>query len=158
MARHKKIQAPEEDEPGLDISSLIDVCFLLLIYFLVTTQIVRKEQELSTTLPVPFFTRAPLEIAPMSILLEANGSVSIQNESGVIELLESNPEARQLPNLSKRLELYKSAADVTSQQALVKIRVEGDAVQQRVTDVLNALAGAKITEITFTDLLDSGST
>jgi hypothetical protein len=33
MARHKKIQAPEEDEPGLDISSLIDVCFLLLIYF-----------------------------------------------------------------------------------------------------------------------------
>ena len=51
MARHKKIQAPEEDEPGLDISSLIDVCFLLLIYFLVTTQIIKKEQELSTALP-----------------------------------------------------------------------------------------------------------
>ena len=27
------------DEPTLDISSLIDVCFLLLIYFLVTTTI-----------------------------------------------------------------------------------------------------------------------
>lgn len=154
MARHKKIQAPDEDEPGLDISSLIDVCFLLLIYFLVTTQIVKKEQELSTALPAVAPSDTPPDLAPMLILLEANGSVSIKNESGVVELIESNADARKLPNLSQRLELHKSAADVASQKALVQIRVDGDAVQQRVTDVLNALAGAKITEITFTDLLD----
>lgn len=154
MARHKHIQSPEEDEPGLDISSLIDVCFLLLIYFLVTTQIVKKEQELNTALPGFAYIDTPPEIAPMLILLEGNGSVSIQNESGLIELIESNADARELPNLSQRLELHKSASEVASQQALVQIRVEGDAVQQRVTDVLNALAGADITEITFTDLLD----
>ncbi|MFT6862056.1 MAG: biopolymer transport protein ExbD [Akkermansiaceae bacterium] len=154
MARHRKIQPPDEDEPGLDISSLIDVCFLLLIYFLVTTQIVKKEQELSTALPAVAPSETPPDLAPMLILLEANGSVSIKNESGVIELIESNADVRKLSNLSQRLELHKSAADVASQKALVQIRVDGDAVQQRVTDVLNALAGAKITEITFTDLLD----
>ena len=154
MARHKKIQPPDEDEPGLDISSLIDVCFLLLIYFLVTTQIIKKEQQLSTALPAVAPSETPPDLAPMLILLEANGSISIKNESGVIELIESNVDVRKLDNLSQRLDLHKSAADVTGKKALVQIRVDGDAVQQRVTDVLNSLAGAGITEITFTDLLD----
>ncbi|MDB4561038.1 biopolymer transporter ExbD, partial [Akkermansiaceae bacterium] len=112
MARHKKIQAPEEDEPGLDISSLIDVCFLLLIYFLVTTQIIKKEQELSTALPSTTPSETPPDLAPMLILLEANGNISIKNETGVIELLESDSDARKLPNLSARLDLHKSAADM----------------------------------------------
>lgn len=154
MARHKKMQAPEEDEPGLDISSLIDVCFLLLIYFLVTTQIVKKEQEMSTALPSTTPSETPPDLAPMLILLEANGNISIKNETGVVELIESDSDARKLPNLSERLKLHKDAADLSSSQALVQIRVDGDSPAQRVTDVLSALAGARITEITFTDLLD----
>ncbi|MCX8237803.1 MAG: biopolymer transporter ExbD [Akkermansiaceae bacterium] len=154
MSRHKKMQPPEEDEPALNISSLIDVCFLLLIYFIVTTQIVRKEQELSTSLPSVAPSETPPELAPMLILLEANGNISIKGESGVVELIESNSDARVLTNLSQRLDLHKSVADTSSSTALVQIRVDGDAVQQRVIDVLNALAGAEITEITFTDLLD----
>lgn len=151
MTRHQKIQSPEEDEPGLNISSLIDVCFLLLIYFLVTTQIVQKEQELSNALPSiqPEFSLA--EIAPLSLLLEANGRIFIQEESGLLELIESNLDARDLSQLSARLKLYRSSAEISQQAALVKISVEPETVQQRVTDVLNALTGADITEITFTD-------
>ncbi len=155
MARHKKMQAPEEDEPGLDISSLIDVCFLLLIYFLVTSQIVKKEQELSTSLPSTSPSETPPDLAPMLILLEGNGNISLKGETGVVELIESDSDARELTNLTPRLELHKSVADTSSQKALVQIRVAGDAVQQRVIDVLNALAGAGITEITFTDINDS---
>ena len=51
MARKKIAEALEDDEPGLDISSLIDVCFLLLIYFLVTTTIQPREQDLRMSLP-----------------------------------------------------------------------------------------------------------
>lgn len=154
MARHKKIQPPEEDEPGMDISSLIDVCFLLLIYFLVTTQIVQKEQELSTALPAVAPSDTPPDLAPLLILLEANGSVSIKNEGGVVELIESDASSRELTRLDKRLAVHKTAADMSSSKALVQIRVDGDAIQQRVTDLLNSLAGAQITDITFTDLLD----
>ncbi|MFT6242550.1 MAG: biopolymer transport protein ExbD [Akkermansiaceae bacterium] len=148
------MQPPEEDEPGLDISSLIDVCFLLLIYFLVTTTIVKKEQELSTTLPSTQPTDTPPDLAPMLILLEGNGNVSLKGESGIIELIESDSDARELPDLSQRLDLHRSVAETASQKALVQIRVDGDTVQQRVIDVLNALAGAEITEITFTDIND----
>ncbi|MEJ6579313.1 MAG: biopolymer transporter ExbD [Akkermansiaceae bacterium] len=154
MARHKKMQPPEEDEPGLDISSLIDVCFLLLIYFLVTTQIVKKEQELNTALPANTPSEALPKLSPMLILLEESGNVSVQGESGVPELLESDPDARLLPNLSQRLELYKSIAEQSETEALVQLKVDGKAVQQRVIDVLNALAKAGVTKITFTDLLD----
>lgn len=154
MARHKKMQPPEEDEPGLDISSLIDVCFLLLIYFLVTTQIVKKEQELNTALPANTPSKALPKLSPMLILLEESGNVSVQGESGVPELLESDPDARLLPNLSQRLELYKSIAEQSETEALVQLKVDGKAVQQRVIDVLNALAKAGISKITFTDLLD----
>lgn len=156
MARHKKTKPPEADEPGLDISSLIDVCFLLLIYFLVTSQIVKKEQELSTSLPSTTLSGTPPELAPMLILLEANGHISLQGESGNVELVESDPDVRELPVLGQRLDIHKSVADTASQKALVQIRVDGEAVQQRVIDVLNALAGAGITEITFTDFQDFG--
>lgn len=154
MARHKKIQPPEEDEPGLDISSLIDVCFLLLIYFLVTSQIVKKEQELNTALPAMAPSETSPKISPFLILLDENGNVSQQTESGSIELLESDSSVRLLPNLSQRLEIYKSIAEASESEALVQLKVDGRTVQQRVIDVLNALAKEGITKITFTDLLD----
>jgi biopolymer transport protein ExbD len=157
MARHKKLQAPENDEPGLDISSLIDVCFLLLIYFLVTTQIVKKEQELSTIIPSINPEGLQSHLAPMSIHLEANGHVSIKNESGLVELIETNPGLRELPSLLERLKLHKDAAQMTGEKPLVKISVDGDTLQQRVTDVFNALAGAEITEFTFADLNHPGA-
>lgn len=154
MARHKKMQPPELDEPGLDISSLIDVCFLLLIYFLVTSQIVKKEQELSTSLPATQPTSTPPDISPFLILLDENGNVSQQTEDGSVNLLDSDAGVRALPGLSSQLDLYKSVAETSGSEALVQLRVDGRTVQQRVIDVLNALAKAKITKITFTDLLD----
>jgi biopolymer transport protein ExbD len=148
------MQELELDEPGMDISSLIDVCFLLLIYFLVTTQIVRKEQELSTELPAVAPTDTPPTLSPLFIILEANGNISLKDETGQVELIESDPDSRELPSLAKRLSIHKGAADISGDKALVQIKVDGDAVQQRVTDILNALAGAKIKDITFTDLID----
>src|SRR6056297_2647958 len=109
MARHKKMKKMELDEPGMDISSLIDVCFLLLIYFLVTTQIVRKEQELSTALPAVAPSDTPPSLSPLFIMLEANGNISIKEETGQIDIVENNPDSRDLPNLAKRLSIHKGA-------------------------------------------------
>ena len=149
MARPKKTRPLESDEPALNISSLIDVCFLLLIYFIVTTQIVKKEQEISSNIPTPPHHTNPPEIAPLDLLIEANGHVSIKNETGLIELIESDHSMRELPNLSGRLRIYRSAALISGQNPVVKLEVHEDTKQQRVTDVLNALAGEKIDDITF---------
>ena len=154
MARHRRQEAPEQEEPALDISSLIDVCFLLLIYFLVTSTITPRESDLGMALPAnnPDPTLQP-EIDPMFIRIDANGLIS----SGVgssQQPLDADPNVRELPQLRAQLDLYASAARAANQQPLVQLYADGGASQQRVIDVLNALASVKINSVTFTDLVD----
>ena len=52
------------------------------------------------------------------------------------------------------LETYRDAALAVDQEALVQVYVEAEARQQRVIDVLNALAATGISKVTFTDLID----
>ena len=153
MARHKKMQRPEDDEPGLDISSLIDVCFLLLIYFLVTTQIVKKEQELDMAMPSSMPSDTPPTITPMLITLESNGVISIKTD-GPEEVVEQDPDIRTLPVLVERLEIFKTIADNAATKPIVQIKVDGESEQQRLIDILNALNRTEITTVTFTDILD----
>lgn len=64
MARHKKLEPIEDEDPKLDISSLIDVCFLLLIYFIVATSLI-QERKLDMSMPgsAPSDTAAQIEPA-----------------------------------------------------------------------------------------------
>lgn len=151
MTRRKRISLPKNDEPGLNISSLIDVCFLLLIYFIVTTQIVRKEQEITSSIPTMCPQRDISKIEPLRILIEANGRIAIKNETGLLEMVETNPDSRELPALSARLKLLKDISLMSGQQALVQVTAHDNTSHQRVIDVLNTIAGANITDITFTD-------
>lgn len=50
MARHKNIKTEEQEDPEMNISSMIDCCFLLLIYFLVATSLV-SEKKLDISIP-----------------------------------------------------------------------------------------------------------
>ena len=66
MSRHRR-RPVEEAEPVLDMSSLIDVSFLLLIYFLVTSTLDPKEADLGMKLPTTETSAAnPVEIDPDS--------------------------------------------------------------------------------------------
>jgi biopolymer transport protein ExbD len=154
MARHKKRQAYEDVPPSLDISSLIDVCFLLLIYFLVTSTLTPKETDLQMQLPakVQDSTKTP-DINPMFIRVDANGTIFVGTGSAQ-QILDSDPQDRNVPLLSSQLNLYASAARGADSVPLVQLYVDGNAVQQRVIDVLNALARVEISSVTFTDLVD----
>jgi biopolymer transport protein ExbD len=154
MARHRKYEAPEEEEPGLDISSLIDVCFLLLIYFLVTSTITPRESDLGMALPAnnPDPSLQP-ELDPIFIRIDANGLIST-GVGNSVQPLDSDVNVREVPLLRGQLDLYASAARAANQTPLVQVYAEGEASQQRVIDVLNALAAVNITSVTFTDLVD----
>jgi biopolymer transport protein ExbD len=154
MARHRRAEALEEDEPELDISSLIDICFLLLIYFLVTTTIKKKERDLDMALPSAAPSDQQPDIQPMFIKIDVNGSIYL-NSGAAQEILDTDTSSREVPQLTQRLEMYASAARAADSQPLVQLYVEGDAKQQRVVDVLNALAKEKIEKVTFTDLIDA---
>ncbi len=154
MAKHKKISAEPEDEPQLDISSLIDVCFLLLIYFLVTSTIIPRERDLLMALPTDKGER-PLTpaIPPMFIRVAENGAVFSGTGAGE-QALDTDASTRDLPLLSSQLHLYHDAARSAGDEAMVQLSVDASATQQRVIDVLNALGGEGIVSVTFTDLVD----
>ena len=154
MSRHKYSHAEAEAEPQLDISSLIDVCFLLLIYFLVTSTIQPREQDLAMALP-PDKGERPLSpaIPPMFIRVAEDGSVFSGIGAGE-QVLDTDASSRELPLLSSQLNLYHAAARSAGDEAMVQLYVDGLSQQQRVIDVLNALGGEGIKSVTFTDRID----
>lgn len=154
MARHKRHQVIEDLNPALDISSLIDVCFLLLIYFIVTSTIAPREQDLGLQLPGVGMSAEQPKIAPMLITISDTGTISATS-GGEPQTLDNDPGLRELPLLNAQLELYVSGVNAAGEKPLVQIFASPEATQQRVIDVLNALAGAKINAVTFTDLIDS---
>ncbi len=154
MARKKKADNLEEDAPDLDISSLIDVCFLLLIYFIVTTTIQPKERDLNMQLPAAAPSETPPVVAPMFIRVDKSGQIYI-NPGASQELVEQETDNRELSELRNRLKDYVATAKAGAQEPIVQIYADGEAQQQRIVDVLNCLAGAKISKVTFTDLVDN---
>jgi len=153
MARHKKRRPYEDDPPKLEISSLIDICFLLLIYFLVTSTLVPRETDLDMRLPAQVQSEAQPDIEPLFIRLDSNGTI-FTGTGAAQQVLDSNPDERGVPLLSAQLELYATAARGANSNPLVQIYADGNASQQRVIDVLNALAKVEISSVTFTDLID----
>lgn len=153
MARHKKIFLPSASEPQLEISSMVDICFLLLIYFLVSTTTVR-ERDLELRLPGENNSGPDIaHIESMFIKVDASGAVYSGTGSGE-RLLDMDSGNSDLPLLTSQLELYAEAARSAGDKPLVQIMVNNATRQQRVVDVLNALAGSNITAVTFTDILE----
>ena len=149
MSRRKHGVLTEEDEPELDISSLIDVCFLLLIYFMVTATIQPRESDLGLQLPTSSSASAPSDVDPILIEVQDDGSVVVNNTEQMD--MGAQGHTRELPLLHQRLETYKLGAEAGGSVAMVQVAVRGEAPQQSVIDVLNCLVGVDINRVTFTD-------
>ena len=151
MARHKPYPTERDDEPQIDLSSLIDVCFLLLIYFLVTSAIQVRETDLNLQTAGPPVDPTPTEIQPLFIRVASSGLISVGHGMGQ-QALDADPAVRELPLLGQALQLYQAASRSAMNRPLVQLWVGDGASQQRVVDVINALAEEEIDSIAFTDL------
>ena len=135
----------DEEDPELDISPLIDVAFLLLIYFLVTTTLQKSEADLSLTLPgIDKSDSKEVKIDQMLIKVDSSGSV-IVNE----EISDSDPNDRDLPNLTDRLKRYAASCVVANTEPQIIIECADEAEGQRFVDVLNVCAKAEIKNVSL---------
>lgn len=151
MSRISRRHAPKEAEPALDMSSLIDVSFLLLIYFLVTSTLDPKEADLGIALPTTESSAATkVEIDQMTIEINAEGHIIVQSE-----VLDTDPNDRKVPLLTDKITEYAQAAELTNSQPVVIVKADDAAKGQRFVDVLDALAGAKIKNVTLTGFTEN---
>jgi biopolymer transport protein ExbD len=124
--------------PALDISSLIDVSFLLLIYFLVTSTLEPRESDLSMELPTDSGPSSNIKIDPLKIRLTQSGEISIADQ-----LMADDR------SMEAELDRYKELTDATGNKPIVIISADDDAKQQRFIDLMNALARVGITTVTL---------
>lgn len=150
--KKNKSDAPQENEPALEIASLIDVCFLLLIYFIATSTIAPRESDLDMKLPTGEMPSDLKRIEPLLIQIRATGEIVAGNTYNS-QMMDSDVSMRELPLLQQYLDMFVGASGAANTLPLVRIEADDDASHQRVIDVLNALAKAKIHAVTFTDLV-----
>jgi len=135
----------DQEEPELDISPLIDIAFLLLIYFLVTTTLQKSEADLSLTLPgVESTDDREVKIDQMLIEIDATGAVVVNDE-----IADADPGDRDLPNLTDRLVRYEASTRVANTEPQIIIDCADAAKGQRFVDVLNACAKANIENVSL---------
>ena len=154
MARRSHLHIDEQEDPELDIAPLIDVSFLLLIYFIVTSTMQPKEGDLDITFPSTQTDQVDLpEIDPLSIRLREDG-VILAGVGGAEEELESDVNSRKCPRLLQKLREYKSVADTSGSAPFVVVRADDTAKQQRFIDIVNTLSEVEISNVTITGFRD----
>ncbi len=139
-----ELKIPEDEEPELSISPLIDMTFLLLIYFICTCSLVTPEADLGIRLPGMVAQATTVDMPDEQIIeVKENGQVFLNDKEF------DSASSQELPELVNLLKRYKLASEASKNQALVTIWADDKTPHQRVVDVMNACAAAKIKDVSF---------
>lgn len=141
MATPRKTDHPQIE---LQIAPMIDVCFLLLFFYILTSKPVKPEGDLNLKLPGTVAQEQALDIPDeQRIEIQEDGQILL-NEGPL-----DGPGTGSLPALTATLERFKEATEANGEEALVTIAAADAVPHQRIIDVLNSCANAGIGGITF---------
>jgi biopolymer transport protein ExbD len=141
MATPRRIEHPQVE---LQIAPMIDVCFLLLFFYILTSKPVKPEADLSMKLPGTVAQEEAVDIPDQQrIEILANGQV-VLNEMPI-----DSPTDTEMLSLLGTLRRFKESCDANRSDALVELAPQDDVPHQRIADVLNICALAKIGGVTF---------
>ncbi len=127
----------------LQIAPLIDVVFLLLIYFMVTASLVKKEADLSFMLPAKVETTDPISL-PIEVLIEVSELGDI-----LVDGMVFGQNSSDLNDLIAQLVSLKEAADSSNSELIVNILPADKAQHGRIINVMDACAAAQVKNTSF---------
>jgi len=130
---------------GFQIAPMIDVVFVIMLFFMVMAGAVKVEKELNTQLPGTAESTGSADFVDEQIIAIAeDGEITLNDEPF------DSATNRELPQLKATLMRLKENADAAKSPAIVTIISDEKAKYSRTVDVLDALAVAKIDNVTFT--------
>ncbi|MDF7822875.1 biopolymer transporter ExbD [Pontiellaceae bacterium B12227] len=121
----------------MPMASLIDVVFLLLVYFMVTSSLIKKEADLSFQLPLPDQSLSDRAI-DLVVEIAPDGEVTIEGERFADGDL-----------LFQRLELLKTVAVASGSKMSVSILPADQTMHGAIISVMDACAAAKVGNLSF---------
>ena len=139
--RKKDVQTIE-----MQMGPMIDMVFLLLVFFMVSAKPIKQESDVNIGLPGTVPQEEALEIPDeQRIQIQPNGQVVLNDQAM------DSPANPDLPALLATLKRFKQSTEANKSEALVTIDADDAANHQRIVQVLNVCARAKITGVTFAD-------
>ncbi len=130
----------------MQMGPMIDMVFLLLVFFMVTARPVKQESDIDLGLPGTVPQEESLDIPDeQRITILEDGQVVLNDQAM------DSPTSRQLPGLLATLVRFKESADANRSKPLLTIDAADATTHQRIVDVLNVCAKAQITGVTFAD-------
>jgi biopolymer transport protein ExbD len=134
-----------EGNVGFQIAPMIDVVFVIMLFFMVMAGQVKVEKEINSQLPGVSETSEPTDFVDEQVInIGEDGSVSLNDEPM------DTPTSTDLPTLKSTLIRLKQSSDAAKAPTIVTIVSEEQAKYSRTMDVLDALAVAKIENVSFT--------
>lgn len=142
-----KINAKIPEPIGFQLAPMLDVVFLLLIFFVVTQKFILNEQDLKVKVPTAYDSSTPEPRAIDEMIINAR-----ENEKGELVVTIDRVEftLEQLKNLLR-------------QQVLVNehqpVRIRGDAEMrwQKVADVISTCTAAGVYNVSFSKQMPKSS-
>lgn len=131
------------DEPRSQVMAMVDISFLLLIFFVVNSTILRKEADLPVVLPRPGESE-PVPALPVWVSIAADGTVAMGRDEGAVVMADAGTR-----ELSGHLELARDA--MLPETLPVMMDVADGASHDRFIEVLDCLAGLGIGEVTMVE-------
>ncbi len=142
MKRRRRKRHNEEVE--MQMGPMIDMVFLLLVFFMVSAKPIKEESEIQIALPGLVEPSESIEIPDeQRIYIHTSGSVVLN------DLTMAKPEDKEMPRLVKTLTRFRLSCEANKTNALVTISPEPEVLHQRQIDVLNACAIAGFRWVTF---------
>ena len=130
---------------GFQIAPMIDVVFVILVFFMALAAQIKVEQILQTKLPGISVASTSTEFVDEQILqIDEGGEVTLNDEAY------DSSASREMPQLTATLIRLKASSDAAKSKVVVTLVSHPDSPYYRTIDVLNALAVAGISNVTFT--------
>ena len=130
----------QEARLDVQVSPLIDVVFLLLIYFMVTAALVKNEGDIAFTLPHGGTTiDQPIEVL---VEIAADGRVEVDG-------MRFSRDDKSLAGLVTQVAGLKHIAAAQHSDFIVSLLPHQDALHSRVIDVMDACAAAGVDKLGF---------
>lgn len=136
-------QRNSDDEPEINLTPLIDVVFLLLIFFMVTTSFIRNS-DLRIELPEAAREPSAAQTEALEITVNADGQYFVEDRRVVDSTAESLRKA-----------LIETLGD--SRDRTVAIRADADASHQAVVTVLDVTGRLGIEDVVIETVTTDGA-
>lgn len=137
-----------EAKMELQIAPLIDVVFLLLIYFMVTASLIKKEGDISFVLPATVSDPNVKIDIPVEVVIEIN-----EDRTVVLEGMRFAAEDSRLDDLANHIRGLKQVASSQKSPFFVNLLPHRNAIHSRIIDVMDACAAAEVDSLTFSKSL-----